>query len=114
MSLQSLSDSVPNGPGAAAILAAAIGSLALGCFALASDALPPVQSAFSFWSPTGALSGVSTIAVVVWLAAWAGLHRRWKTRDVSMIGVNVAAFGMLVLALLLTFPPFMDLVQGKS
>jgi hypothetical protein len=114
MSGQPVSVSIPNGSGAAAILSAAIGCLAHGCFALASDALPQVQSAFSFWPPTGALSGVSTTAILVWLATWESLRRRWKTRDVSMISINIAAVGMLTLALLLTFPPFMDLVQGKS
>jgi hypothetical protein len=106
-------DSLPNGPGAAAILAAAIGSAALGVFAFAGDAVPAVRNAFNFWAPTGPLSGVTLTAIVVWLLAWYGLSRRWGTRDVNIVLVNVASFLMLLAGLLLTFPPFMDLLQGK-
>ncbi len=103
----------PNGPGAAAILAAGIGSFALGVFAFAGDAVPPILHAFNFWKPTGPLSGVTSTAVIVWLVAWFWLSRRWRTLNVNLTGVNVAAFVMLAAGLLLTFPPFMDLLQGK-
>lgn len=103
----------PTGPGAAAILAAGLGALALGLLALAGDASPPFGKALSFYAPSGALSGVSMLAVLVWLAAWAVLARRWARRDVDLAPVNIAAFTMLALSLLLTFPPFMDLLQGK-
>jgi hypothetical protein len=106
-------DELPTGPGAAAILAAGIGSFALGVFALASDAVPGINRMFVFWQPTGALSGVSICAILVWLVCWLGLSRRWAGRNVNLMRVNVAAFIMLIVALLLTFPPFMDLLQGK-
>jgi len=106
-------DSLPNGPGAAAILAAAIGSFALGVFAFAGDAIPAVARALVFWPPTGALSGVSTSAIGVWLVVWYGLSRRWAGRNVNLVWVNVTSASMLIAAVLLTFPPFMDLLQGK-
>ncbi|HBK05373.1 MAG TPA: hypothetical protein DDZ81_05855 [Acetobacteraceae bacterium] len=102
---------LPTGPGAAAILAAGIGSLALGVFSFAGDAVPAINRAFIFWQPSGALSGVTITAIVIWLVSWFGLSRRWAGRDVALGTVNVAAFVMLVVALLLTFPPFMDLLQ---
>ena len=104
---------LPNGPGAAAILAAGAGSLALGLFALGGDAVPALRRAFSIWPPTGPLSGVTSAAILVWLAVWFGLSRLWGRRDVSLARVNTAAFLMLAGGLLLTFPPFMDLLQGK-
>jgi hypothetical protein len=106
-------NTLPNGPGAAAILAAGIGSLALGVFAFAGDASPPILRAFNFWLPTGPLSGVTTSAVIVWLVAWFALARNWGRRNVNLARVNMAAFIMLIAGLLLTFPPFMDLLQGK-
>lgn len=106
-------DSIQNGSGAAAILAAGIGSLALGVCALAGDAVASVGRAFIFWSPTGPLSGVTSTAIIMWLAAWFVLARRWSGRDVALGRVNAAAFMMLLGGLLLTFPPFMDLLQGK-
>ena len=106
-------DNIPNGSGAAAILAAGIGCLALGVFALAGDASTTINHFFSFYKPSGALSGVSTTAVIVWLAVWFALARRWNNATVALAKVNLAAFAMLIGGLLLTFPPFMDLIQGK-
>jgi hypothetical protein len=104
---------LPNGPGAAAILAAGIGACALGIFALAADASSNVNHVLSVYPPSGALSGVTSAAIVVWLVAWFGLSRLWAARDVALVRVNVAAFLLLLLGLLLTFPPFMDLLRGK-
>ncbi|MDE2486775.1 MAG: hypothetical protein KGO51_05195 [Alphaproteobacteria bacterium] len=104
---------LPNGPGAAAILAAGVGSLALGLFALAGDAWPALGNALSVWPPTGPLSGVTAAAVVVWLVAWAALGRIWARREVNLRAVNLAAFAMLAAGLLLTFPPIMDLLEGR-
>jgi hypothetical protein len=108
----SLPEVMTNGPGAAAVLAAGIGSLALGVFAFAGDASPPIGRAFNIWNPSGPLSGVTSAAILVWLIAWYLLARRWSTRNVGLGWVNVAAFTMLAGGVLLTFPPFMDLLQG--
>jgi hypothetical protein len=67
----------------------------------------------TFFKPTGALSGVTTLAILTWLISWAILARVWRNRNVNMVSVNVIAFGLLLVGLLLTFPPFMDLLQGK-
>ena len=107
------SDVILNGPGAAAILAAGIGSLALGVFAFAGDASPSILHMFNFWAPTGPLSGVTLTAVVVWLGSWLALSRNWARKSVNLSSVNMASFAMLIGGLLLTFPPFMDFLQGK-
>lgn len=103
----------PNGPGAAAILAAGIGSFALGLFATLGDAFPAVAHFFNFYNPTGPLSGVTTSAIVVWLVGWGILGKSWARQTVNMTTVNVIAFLGLLLGVLLTFPPFVDLLQGK-
>jgi hypothetical protein len=106
-------ETIPNGPGAAAILAAGIGSAALGILALSNDAFPAVNHLLTFYTPTGGLSGVSTTAVVVWLVAWFVLARRWNTTTVALARINLVAFALLAVGVLLTFPPVMDLIQGK-
>jgi hypothetical protein len=113
MSAQTDFDAIPNGPAAAAILAAGIGSFALGLFATLGDAFPAVGKFFIFYTPTGPLSGVTTSAIIVWLVAWLILGNGWARRTVNMTTVNVIAFVGLLLGVLLTFPPFMDLLQGK-
>ena len=62
-----------------------------------------------FYKPTGPLSGVTTCAIFAWLVAWALLHRRWSSRNVSVARIAAAAFILLFLGLLLTFPPIADL-----
>lgn len=104
---------MPNGPGAAAILAAGIGCAALGILAFAGDASTAIGKALNFYNPVGALSGVTTLAIIVWLVSWVGLARSWGNRSVALNKVTAAAFALLVVGLLLTFPPFMDLLQGK-
>jgi hypothetical protein len=106
-------DSILNGPGGAAILAAGIGSAALGILAFAGDASDVIGKALNIYNPTGTLSGVTTVAIMIWLVTWFALSRRWRERSVSMIKVNTAAFALLVVGFLLTFPPFIDLLQGK-
>jgi hypothetical protein len=102
-----------NGKGAAAITAVGVGSVALGVFTLSGDAIPSVARVFNVWNPTGPLSGVTGLTIIIWLAAWWILARAWGERDVSLKRVNWAAGLMVVAGLLLTFPPFMDLLQGK-
>lgn len=99
----------PNGIGAAAILAAGIGCFMLAFFAILGDRSARCQHAFIFSKPTGPLSGVTTSAVAVWLLAWGILHSRWHGRNVALGWTNAIAFAMLLLSLLLTFPPIAGL-----
>jgi len=105
--------SLPNGSGAAAILAAGVGCAMVGILALAGDASEAIGKLLNFYNPTGTLSGVTSVSIVVWLMFWYVLHRQWRTKTVAIIKVNVVAFIGLAIGLLLTFPPFMDLVQGN-
>jgi hypothetical protein len=100
----------PNGPGAAAVLAAGIGSFLVAIFAILADKVAPIKSLMNFYKPTGPLSGVTTCAIVLWLATWALLHWRWSWRNVAVGRVTAAAFILLFLGLLLTFPPLADLL----
>jgi fluoride ion exporter CrcB/FEX len=101
---------VPNGPGAAALLAASLGCFLLAILAFAGDKSPAVKSAMTLYKPTGPLSGVTTIAVLAWLALWAILEWRWGSRTVAIGGVIVVAFLLLALSFLLTFPPVVDVL----
>lgn len=102
-----------NGPGAAALLAAGVGCAVMGIFALLGDAFKSAAHFFNFYNPTGPLSGVSTSAIVVWLLAWAILSKRWAKTDVNLQNVSVVAFVLLIIGFAFTFPPIMDLIQGK-
>jgi len=99
----------PNGSGAAAVLAAGIGSLALAVVAIAGDRIAGFGKLMIFYRPTGPLSGVTTSAIVVWLMAWALLEWRWRKKSVALGKIAAAALVLLILGLLLTFPPLADL-----
>lgn len=104
---------VPSGAGAAAILAAGIGCAVLGVFALLGDMSKGIAGFFNFYSPAGPLSGVTLSAIVVWLAAWFVLAKMWSGRDVAVGRISVVAFVLLTVGFALTFPPIIDLLQGK-
>ena len=101
--------SMTNGKGAAAVLAAGIGSFLVAVFAIAADKSSTIKSMLSFYKPTGPLSGVTTSAILIWLVLWFALDLRWRERDVAMARTNSIALAFLVLSLLLTFPSVADL-----
>ena len=98
-----------NGPGAAAILAAGIGSFALALLACAGDKSAAVKNSLVFYRPTGPLSGVTTAAILIWLLTWGILGWRWRNKTVAVGRITAVALALLGLGLLLTFPPVVDL-----
>jgi fluoride ion exporter CrcB/FEX len=101
---------IPNGSGAAAMLAAAVGSFVLALIAFAGDKSVPIKNSLNFYRPTGPLSGVTTVAILVWLLTWLILEWRWGKRGVAMSRINALSITLLVLGILLTFPPIVDLL----
>jgi hypothetical protein len=92
-----------NGSVWAAILASGIGAFALGLVVLLNEA--GVFAAPSLYGPSGGVSGRTTIAVVVWLVAWAVLHSRWKHRRVEARRIRAVTLLLIALGLVATFPP---------
>lgn len=103
---------LPNGPAAAAFVASGIGSLALGLVTTLAEASQPLRSALILYAPAGPLSGKTTLAVVCWLAAWGVLHMMWRSRSLDFGPVSWWTYGLIVLGLLGTFPPFFELFGG--
>jgi hypothetical protein len=102
-----------NGPVAAAVLACGFGCFALGALAVAADGSKRLATALNFYNPTGPLSGVATVAIALWLVCWALLAARWRNKSLAFAKVSALAFVFLALGLLLTFPPFGDLLLGR-
>ena len=109
----SMDKGLPNGAGAAAILAAGIGCATLGVLALLGDAFAGIKNFLNFYNPTGPLSGVTTLTIIMWLASWFILAQKWDGRDVALSRISMVAFVLLAVGFFLTFPPVMDLLQGK-
>ena len=98
-----------NGSGAAAILSAAIGCFALAILALAGDKSANIRNALIFYKPTGALSGVTDLAILLWLLLWVVMERKWARESVALKPVCIISFILLGLSFLLTFPPIVDI-----
>jgi hypothetical protein len=103
----------PNGPVAAAVLSCSLGCFLLGVLAVAADGSKALAATLNFYHPSGPLSGVTTVAIALWLVLWAVLAARWKNQTVAFARVSALAFTFLALGLLLTFPPFGDLFLGR-
>ena len=92
-----------NGAALASLLAAAFGAFALGVIVILTEA--DIFAAPALYGPAGGLSGRTTFAVIIWLVAWALLHRRWRQRDFDGRRVFSASLVLIGLGLLLLFPP---------
>ena len=99
---------LPNGAGAAAIFAAGIGSFASAAFAIIADHSLGIKKLMIFYTPTGPLSGVTSIGIAVWLVCWFALHTAWRRRDLPGWIVSAGLF-LLAISFVLMFPPIGDL-----
>ncbi len=97
---------LPNGPAAAAILAAGVGCVALGLLVTLTAASVFVEEAMVFYEPVGSLSGKTTLAVVIWLVVWVVLNSRLKDKQVNFAKTFKITLILVAIGLLGTFPPF--------
>jgi len=97
--------SLPNGAAAAALLAGGVGAAAMGLTTILNEAVPALSTAFRLVGPVGPLSGKTTWAVIIWLAAWGALAAIWNGKEVDFAQVSLWSFILLGLGLLGTFPP---------
>lgn len=98
----------PDGPAAAAILAAGIGVFALGALTVLSEASAGIHDWLESWDfdqGVGPLAGKTTLAVVVWLVSWAVLAIALWRKEVNLRVWFWVAAVLVALGFLGTFPP---------
>lgn len=98
-----------NGAAMASVLAAGIGAFAMGLFVILNEA--GLFAAPTLYGPAGGVTGRTTFATLVWLAAWGMLHARWRTREIAPRAVSALALILVAVGLLGTFPPLWALVS---
>ncbi len=89
----------------AALLAAGIGSLALGVFTVLNETSPAINSFLRWVPPVGPLSGKVGMAVLAFVISWVVLHYAFRTRPVKLATSYRWSLLLVALGLLLTFPP---------
>jgi hypothetical protein len=102
----------PDGPGAAAMVAAGAGTFVLGLMTTLNEMSEGVNeflAAFSGETGVGPLAGKTTVAAIAFFLVWAVLGLVWKGKDVDLkkafwVGIALGALGALF-----TFPPFFEM-----
>ena len=75
---------IPNGPAAAAILSAGVGSATIGLMTTGAVISAGLKSALNWWSPAGPLTGKTGVSVIAWLVTWIVLHVLWKDKGTKV------------------------------
>ena len=110
----------PNGPVAAAFLAAGIGSLTLGIMVCLNELGGDISKFLAFdknfglGSGVGPLSGKVSIMVLAYLISWVVLHFLWRGKEVNFGRIFSVALIMVAAGFILTFPPVFDLFAPKA
>lgn len=98
----------PDGPGAAAMLAAGIGVFVLGLMTVLVEISVPIHDfleRLDFGRGVGPLAGKTTIAVVAWAVSWMVLAAAWRRRDLNLKAWFTVSLMLGILGALGTFPP---------
>ena len=105
----------PNGPVAAAFIAAGIASLVLGLFVTLNEMSKDVNTflkfdaSFGIGSGVGPLSGKVTLAVIAFVISWVVLHLALRGKEVDFRKAFAIALILVALGFALTFPPIFKL-----
>ena len=97
-----------SGPAAAVLLAAGLGSFALGLLSTLTAVSSSVSSALTLSDRVGDLSGVTTVAAGVFFVAWAVLAIVWRRANPPLLRVAGVTALLVAGGLLGTFPPFFN------
>ena len=99
-----------NGPIAAAMLSAGIGSFVLGLMICLAEGSKAIAGILNFYGPVGPLSGKTIVAIIVWLVAWGVLASKWKDQSADFGKMYNVTLILVALGLLGSFPLFFDLL----
>ncbi len=101
----------PNGAAAAAIIAASFGVFIIGLLTTLAAASGGIKGWLNWYSPTGPLSGKTTLGGIIWLVTWLGTHYLLKNKETNLTRFLQASAILLVLGLLLMFPLIFELFE---
>ena len=99
----------PNGPVAAALLAAGVGIFVLGLLTVLGEQSTGIHDWLQFKDRVGPLSGKTTMAVVAYVASWAALTPLLWRRSVSLNPVLIISAVLIAGGFIGTFPKFFQL-----
>jgi hypothetical protein len=113
------SDTKPNGPAAAAFLAAGVGAFVLGLMVTLAEASADIKSFLDFsknygiGAGVGPLSGKVVIGVGTYLVTFIVLGFALRGREVAFRKVFIVSLILLGLGFALTFPPIFTIFAAE-
>jgi hypothetical protein len=102
----------PNGPIAAALLAGGIGSAVLGLVTLSVEASSAVKASMNWYNPVGPLTGKSSLGIIAFFLAWIILSYVWKGKETNFTRIATISMVLVIIGLILTFPPAWGILLG--
>lgn len=108
----------PNGPVAAAFVAAGIGSLVLGIFVVLNEVSVDINNFLKFdanyglGSGVGPLSGKAILGTIAFLVSWVALHLYARGKEVNFGRWFAIALVLVFAGFALTFPPIFEFIVG--
>ena len=104
----------PNGPVAAAVLAAGIGALVLAILTVWAEASEGFKASIEYDLEVGPLAGKTIWATVAYLGSWAILGVALRKREVDLRKVMILTGVLIALALVGTFSEFFKLFAPEE
>jgi hypothetical protein len=89
----------------ASMIASGIGALVLGIAIVLAEVNPDFKTFVTWNSGVGPLSGKTGLSIIAFIISWVALHYAFQRRAVSLTTAFLITLVLLVLGLLLTFPP---------
>ena len=120
MSIQPAHDTKPNGPVAAAFIAAGFACFTLGLIVVLNEA-GVITGAFldfaknyGIGSGVGPLSGKVILSTIAFLVSWGVLGYLWRGKEVNFGRAFGVALVLLAIGFVLTFPPIFEIFAKKA
>ena len=101
-------DERPDGPGAAAMMAAGIGIFVTGLFTVLSEASVPIHDwleSLEFGRGVGPLAGKTILGTLGFFVSWIVLGMAWRTKELDLRRWFWIALALGVVGAVLMFPP---------
>jgi hypothetical protein len=106
----------PDGPAAAAMLAAGVGIFVLGLLTVLSEVSVPIHDfleSLDLGRGVGPLAGKTTLAALAWAVSWIVLGTAWRGKEVAIRGAFTVTVLLGILGAIGTFPPFFTLFAAE-
>lgn len=98
-----------DGPPAASLIAAGVGSVVLGLFITLAEASTGIKDFLQWNDRVGPLSGKTIFATIAYFAAFLILGLAWRGKTFPLRSIVIASAVLVALGLLFTFPPIFQI-----